>query len=376
MAGYIFSLNNNQALENLIQNGVYSTNLSHPKNNKWKIHHEGTITDFISMKAGDNVYFFIERKIYGIGELININFDCKFLNYPNADIPNIQNFDSIKLNLLLNQNETNLQNRFICTFKPSPSFFNNGIDMDDVLSSNPNSFRMLRAFWKLSFIKIDDEENKALKDIILKRNEQYIIGVDGKFPFSNYLHKEMSSKITIDYALNSKNILIYSSDIDKIKHEMAIEAHIVDIIANDSNSIFGPWDYVSHQVIASPFKPIDYMDKMDVFGYRFIPGFSTISKYLLVEIKKDNASKDAIDQIMKYVDWINQEYTFGDYSMIYAFLIAYDFSREVIDYRNEICKRNFTKGRRPTIPDIWENVKLIKYRYNPSTLTLDFSEVH
>ncbi|MFJ8257288.1 hypothetical protein ACIQ4Z_08345 [Peribacillus asahii] len=375
MAGYIFSLNDIQALKTLIQYGVYSTNLSHPKNNLWKIHHEGTFADYFSMKAGDNVYFFIERKIYGIGELVNIHFDCKFLNYPEADIPTIQDYKSIKNKLLLNQNEDSLQNRFVCTFKPSPFFFEMGIDMDDVLASNPKSFRMLRAFWKLSFIKIDDEENKALRDIILKRNEQYLNNTEGKFPFDSSLQKEIATKLTTKYTLSSNNVLLYSSHTDKIKHEMAVEAHIVDTISRNSKSIFGSWDYVSHQVIASPFKPIDYMDKMDVFGYRFIPGFDTISKYLLIEIKKDSATKDAIDQIMKYVDWINQEYTFGDYSMIHAFLVAYDFSNETIAYRNEICKRNYTKGRRPTIADVWENVRLIKYRYNPSTKTLDFEEV-
>ncbi|WP_400246667.1 hypothetical protein AB3U99_07445 [Niallia sp. JL1B1071] len=46
--------------------------------------------------------------------------------------------------------------------------------MDDVLASNPDKFRILRAFWKVSFIKIDDEENKALRDIILKRNEEHL----------------------------------------------------------------------------------------------------------------------------------------------------------------------------------------------------------
>lgn len=31
----------------------------------------------------------------------------------------------------------------------------------------------------------------------------------------------------------------------------------------DNGTPFGTWDYVSHQVAASPFKPIDYMDKND-----------------------------------------------------------------------------------------------------------------
>jgi RecB family endonuclease NucS len=97
---------------------------------------------------------------------------------------------------------------------------------------------------------------------------------------------------------------------------MAIEAALMEILSNEKDSIFGSWDYISHQVVASPFKPIDYMDKMDMFGFRYIKGFETISKYLTIEIKKDAAKKDVIDQVMKYVDWINEEYAYGDYGMI------------------------------------------------------------
>jgi hypothetical protein len=375
LAGYIFSLDSENSLRYFIYHGVYSTNLSAPKNNLWKIHHEGTFTDYLSMKQGDNVYFFINRKIYGIGELINIEFDCKFLNYPKADIPIVPIYDSVKKSMLLNNSKDNIHNRCICTFKPSPHFFQTGIDMDDVLSSNPKSFRMLRAFWKLSFIKIDDEENKALKDIILKRNEEYILNNEGRFNYNKSIHLEIANKLSCDYSLKSDKILEYCSRGDFIKHEMAIEANIVDVISNKENTIFGNWDYVSHQVIASPFKPIDYMDKMDIFGYKYITGFNTISKYLLVEIKKDRASFEAIDQVMKYVDWINQEYAYGDYSMINAFLVAYDFSDEVIAYKQQVCKRNYTKGRRPTISDEWSNVKLIRYRYNMLTNSLDFEKI-
>lgn len=375
LSGYIFNLNNIESLRYCIENGVYSTNLTPPKKNLWKIHHEGTFADYLSMKQGDNVYFFINRKIYGIGELINIGFDCKYWNYPGADIPTVPDYDSIKSKMLLSNDESNINNRCICTFKPSPYFFKIGIDMDDVLSYNPKSFRMLRAFWKLSFIKIDDEENKALKDIILKRNEEFILKNDERFDFNETFHLETTNKITSSYGIKSNNILQYCSDGQYIKHEMAIEAHIVDIISNKRNTIFGNWDYISHQVIASPFKPIDYMDKMDIFGYKYIPGFDTISKYLLIEIKKDKANKDAVDQVMKYVDWINQEYTYGDYSMINAYIVAYDFPEEVIEYKNQVCKRNYTKGRRPTISDLWSNVKLVKYRYNNLTKDLQFNEV-
>ena len=49
---------------------------------------------------------------------------------------------------------------------------------------------------------------------------------------------------------------------------MAIEAgliHQLSIKDPQTCEIFGTWDYLSHQFIASPFKPIDYMDKMDLF---------------------------------------------------------------------------------------------------------------
>lgn len=168
MAGYIFALKSKnkkeseikQVLTKIIQNGVYSTNLDNIKGDKWKISEEGTLADFLSMKEGDNIYFFIDRKIYGVGKLVNIHNDCKLLNFPKADLPLVDNFKILKEKMILNESEENLNNRFICTFEAAPQFFEQGIDMDDVLASNPTAFKMLRAFWKLSFIKIDDIENK------------------------------------------------------------------------------------------------------------------------------------------------------------------------------------------------------------------------
>lgn len=142
-----------------------------------------------------------------------------------------------------------------------------------------------------------------------------------------------------------------------------------DVLGKEDNGTpFGTWDYVSHQVAASPFKPIDYMDKMDVFGYRYIKGFKTISKYLVIEIKKDAANDDVIDQIMKYVDWINQEYAHGDYSMIEAYVVAADFPDSVVNKKNEQCIRNFTKGYRPTQACTWNKCDLIKYVYDGKKL--------
>lgn len=381
MAGYIFSLDNLDSLHRYTQNGVYATKLSSPSGS-WKLHHEGTFADYSTMKAGDNVYFFIKRKIYGIGKLINIGDDCKFFNFPSASRPSRYSFQTIRPQLLWDEGENSANQRCICVFVPDPYFFKSGIDMDDVLASNPAAFKMLRAFWKLSFIKFDDEENQAFRDIVLKRNQRTLRNSDSEnevFHFDHSIHEKIFTQLQKNqYWLKNgmTNVLSSCADSDSLKHEMAIEAGLLHQLAikdPDTCAVFGEWDYLSHQVIASPFKPIDYMDKMDLFGYAYIPGFQpTKSRFLVGEIKKDAARLEDIDQLLKYVDWVKDEYCFGDYSMIRAFLVAHDFAQDVIEHKQKVGFRKYTIGVRPAQSLEWDNVSLVKYTFNADSSKLDF----
>ena len=160
---------------------------------------------------------------------------------------------------------------------------------------------------------------------------------------------------------------------------MAVEAALIYQLSNNVGNaweIFGYWDYLTHQVIASPFKPIDYMDKMDVFGYRFVVGQRPIiSKYLIVEIKKGTISRQDILQLMKYVDWVKNEYAFGEYDMIEAFLLGHSFNSDVSTSLEDLSERNFIKGFRPAVPSTWNNVKLVEYRFNQVDCNLSFNLV-
>lgn len=362
MAGYVMTLDSLESLERCINTGTYSTKLNEPNGGNWRRQQEGTFADYFSMKENDNIYFFIERKIYGIGKLVTIENECKYLNYIDADLP--QNFTDKEYKErkpLLSY--TTKVNRCFCIFMPEPFFFRNGIDMDEVLNSNPTRFRMLRALWKVSFVKIDDEENQALLDIILKRNEQYIFTGENTYPYNDEIHEVIRRNVSSKYQLNCNKMLSLCANRTLIKHEMAIEAALCEFLSKNNELIFGGWDYISHQVVASPFKAIDYMDKMDIFGYRNIEGYSTKSRYLVIEIKKDSATEEVVGQIMKYVDWVKSEYAHGDYSMIEAYVVAYDFSEEVIEKKNNECIRNFINGYRPTISCKWDFVKFVKYSY-------------
>jgi hypothetical protein len=381
MAGYIFSLDSLDSLHLYTKHGVYATKLSPPSRSSWLTHHEGTFADYSTMHAGDNVYFFIKRKIYGVGRLVDLGGDCKYLNYPQAGKPRRFGYQDTKSALLWDEGEFSVDQRCICLFEPDPCFFQSGIDMDDVLASNPAAFKMLRAFWKLSFIKFDDEENQAFRDVILKRNQATLAnpeGDDGIFTFEPS-HIPISGRLSAgDYTLASGISAMLSScaDEDLLRHEMAIEAgllHQLSVRDPLTCKVFGEWDYLSHQVIASPFKPIDYMDKMDLFGYSYLPGFRpTKSRFLVGEIKKDAARLEDVDQLLKYVDWVRDEYCHGDYSMIDAFLVAYDFSEDVVEHHGDVGVRGYTVGVRPAMSLEWKNAKLIKYSFSASSGKLGF----
>ena len=379
MAGYIFSLDNLNSLRLYAQNGVYATKLS-PPSHSWMSHHEGTFADYVTMQEGDNIYFFIKRRIYGIGRLVSLGSDCKFFNYPGAGEPKGYAYPEVKQDLLWDEGDFSVNQRCICVFEPDPCFFELGIDMDDVLSSNPSAFKMLRAFWKRSFIKFDDEENQAFRDIVLKLNQHALSDPkrdNGVFEFKP-VHQQISKRLSAEYELDSglSSVLSNCAEGNYVRHEMAIEAGILhQLFIKDSETckIFGEWDYLSHQVIASPFKPIDYMDKMDLFGYSYISGFRpTKSRFLVGEIKKDAATVEDVDQLLKYVDWVRDEYCFGDYSMIRAFLIAYQFPEDVVQHKHSVGVRKYTVGVRPTRSLEWNNVRLVTYSFDSASKKLEF----
>lgn len=362
MAGYIFSFGKEKKIDELfyvLSKGVFGPNIAEPKNS-WSMQAEGTFSDFYSMKQGDHVYFFKERKLYGVAELVKVAEDVKLLNYPKADIPNTfytqKELDDIAI--LPDSKDV----RMLCTFKASKTIYKNGLDIDYVLQSNPQAFKMLRAFWKLSFIKIDDTEDKALFDILHRVN--YL--ETNEVAYDDSIHGRIQKVVNEEYTVNSnKLIAVAKLKNSELAHEMALEATLVDLLAQGKlEKELGVWDYISHQVVASPFKPIDYMDKMDIFGYSYLSAYreqKTIGEFKVIELKKREASINTVDQVMKYVDWINQEYAFGDFEMIKAYIIAKEIPQKVIDYSKRVAIRNYSKFK-PAQNLKWTELALYEYQ--------------
>ncbi len=339
---------------------VYSTLM----NAKWTSPSEATLGDYITMRPGDSIYFFTNRQVYGIGSIIDVEPGrCITENFDGATSGDAADLEeATSSSLIPGLNTDGKVGRWIVAFKPAPLFFAEGVDMDDLLSSNPSAFKSLRTFWKRSFIKLDDAEDGAFKAALLRRNlgqlqsERDVVDTY-TCPYALELGQEPDVP-----ALLAKN---RNSD-GSLKRETLLEVGLLYQLSRfdpKTVGVFGKWDYLSRQVNASPFKPIDYMDRMDIFGYRWIEDFKPIiEKYIIAELKKDCSGVDDIPQIMKYVDWVRDEYTHNDYSQIKAFLVAFSFPNET---DKSAAVREYVVGRRPAQSKEWDDLTLVTYQVTP-----------
>lgn len=357
MAGYLLTFSKEEDARRCMNDGVYTTLM----NPAWGQASDATLGDYVTMRAGDNIYFFSKRMIYGIGEILDVEPGrCVTENFPGATSRQRVDWEKVAGSAIRPSSSRDSKiGRWIIAFKPAPRFFERGVDMDDMLSSNPDAFRSLRVFWKRTFIKLDDEENEAFKTAILRRNLDDFYFLNGEVD-----HLSQPESLRYGEEPDVPGLLAsYRKEDGSLSREMLLETGLLYQLAHyDSKtcSVFGKWDYLSHQVNASPFKPIDYMDRMDIFGYKWIEGFRPIiQSYLLMELKKDRAGLADVPQVMKYVDWIRGEYAHGDYSLITAFLVAHDFEEGISD--NDEASRDYVIGYRPSVTKQWNNLRYVKY---------------
>lgn len=352
------------AMAHCVSHGVYSTYISDKSNAR-----AATQADYHGMKEGDNIYFFFNRNIYGIGRIISIDGDTAFFNNPD---------DMIYPEAGVARNQP-----YLCLFEAAPYFFKEGVDMDSVLESNPEAFHKLRFFYERSFIQIDDVENAALKSLIIQKHEQDLLNPTEKAFFPTTLVKETHDRIRQKYQSDKAKhelnpITFFKSGLDetkkcpnRIRSETYLEGLILDYVKRN-NSTIGHWDFLSRQFPASPCKPPKYAYNMDLYGYRYVKGFEQdkiISKYVIIELKSQTITEDAVLQLLKYVDWVCQRFAHGDYSMIEAYVIGYDMEENLLENIEDSYTRHYIKSAKQRFGSqgvevetgTWNDVKFISY---------------
>lgn len=402
MPGWVIDLSDEKFLELYVQSGVYGTRFKKPEGNSWNNPQEKTIADYALIEEGDLVFFFLKRKIYGIGKVVGLNTkrgrQAVFFNYPDSILP--ENFptgredclwpEQFDNNYWSSEDRAGSDIRFVIFFKPCPTFFKSGLDMDFVLQSDSKGvINQLRAFERRSFIKMDDEETGLLVELFTRVSNT----TPEIYGYSEATSETVSTRVEDSdiFDFDPRKLIMRSVTHKGFAREAIMQiafAYGLRYRNTDITNAFGTWDYICNQVSASPFKPISAMEFIDIFGYSYKSLNSNlpraIKKFFIIELKRGNLTegrslarfeKDSgyVAQALKYVDWVANYRAGGDYNLIKAFLVASGFSRRIIDFAREARTRNYVLPRRPFKSDRWDGLSLVEYSVEEGRLV--FNEV-
>lgn len=114
-----------------------------------------------------------------------------------------------------------------CAEKRIYSTYLKGIATDEILTYKANTLKTLRAFWKVSFIKLSDEENASLKEIFLLRRQRETVAQTGIFSVRNDVHNAIAEKVLDRYLIKPADMLKTCTLGSRVKHEMTLEAAVV-----------------------------------------------------------------------------------------------------------------------------------------------------
>jgi len=353
-----------------------------------------TFADYLTITPGDKVFFFQDRQIYGIGEVIQHPKAPPrrgaILNYADADQSTPKAEPTEEQALFSNVHDWRAI-RIVVPFVESPAFFSGGIDMDEVLSS-PGS----EACWGLktwqgkSFTYLGETETELLVQAFLRR---YYPRADTLMPkrtgpeLTEFISSRYSGVPSMRNVIRTNPSRYLRSG--ELKDENCLHALLIEQLVENDRS-FGPAFYredrglVFHEVPASPSKPVVYIDKIDVMATRkWSEELDFAAHYDILEAKKDKfggkgkSFGSEVTQIAKYVDFVARNYAGGNYGAISAYLIAKDFSSEFLGaFVKAKTTREFTpdvaafsrsyilNSREKNATKIWNDLSLLKYEWD------------
>lgn len=389
MSGYIFNLGSRKKLELYAMSGAYGTIIRRPDRDFWSVAHEKTLADYLTVRPGSLVFFFYKRRVYGVGRIVGFDLGdetvAALANYPGASFPHANPPEDPEVFLWRENGEENL--RWVIFFDPYPHFFQDGLDMDEILTSDLKSVvRSLRVFFGVSFVQMESDEAQLILDLLLRSNQDVLaegLPPDGVFlSRASQIHDAVRHHDLNQYRIDLAGLIAKYSDEDgSVRHEALVHGWLADSIARQRSQavqVFGAWDYVANEYPASPQKPVVYMDRIDIFGYvqeALVPGaIPTILRYKAIEIKKGRVtSPDVVKQLLKYVDWVAHTRAGGDYSLVDAYFVAHGYSDEVVEYVEKELPKDFITPRRPYDPAQWARLKLVEYKYSTEREDLELT---
>lgn len=331
------------------------------------------LADYFCAREGDFVFFFAKRRVYlgGILTAPQGHASVAWENWQGAS--RFQGAGSQATHLAAEGLEST-RIPWLLTFTPTLGADGAplSIDMDELLQEQSlDRMQSLRTFSGLNLLRLDPEETGWTLSVLLRAggvNLDSLKRVDIACSHTEFARRAQPL---------SASALIHAAQGWKQKTEPMLEGALESWVAaqitqqtEDAKLAFGGTElsFLSTQQFASPLKPRNYMDMIDLYGLERMdvgPGVPRPNKrYLVIEMKVSSivteGSASALGQLMKYVDWIAMHKAGGDYSRIEAYLVALEFSHELIEEARRFGSIGFRKPGRNAETHAWQGLQLVR----------------
>jgi hypothetical protein len=358
-----------------------------------------TFSDYATIRPGDRVFFFKNRRIYGVGRVVcrTGSHSGAYLNYPSAHLPAPTEPDPTAALIGPSIDPEWKRVRVTVHFVPEPQFFSQGIDMDEVLASpGADAAWGLRFFAGRSFAQLGEAETRLLVNAFERRfaNEPggpdaYRVPGRSQPEITDRLDSSDAQPFSMSSLVLANESWLVSAGV--VRREAALHGLLVESAFDERSLLYRP-DRLDtfHELPASPPKPPAYADWIDVVATSSYPGRSTESSpgavhFDVIEAKSDrlagrteDAFDAAVSQLMKYVDFISVHYAGGNYSAVDAFFVAAGFSDAVLrryeatllDAVGVSARSYVLSPHESPATRVWSRLRLVSYRWSTAEARL------
>lgn len=392
MKGYIFAVGEGTDPRQILGRGVHGVRMS--RKASWSGPMLATLADHTTIRPGDLAFFFQERNIYGVGEIIDPFAGAPptrgvVTNYAQALLADGHAASTAEAAIGPGLDPAWEEIRLVIPFVPAPAFFSVGIDMDEVLGYPGADAAWGLRFWQgQSFKQLGEDETALLLRVFLRR-----FG-NGAAPPPVAARTRKQLRALFDplkhRAFDMCEMVAstpgaYVGAGDELRHEFVLHGLLVEALDPTpprAGDFASPQRLdVYREIAASPPKPAAYKDSIDVMATRRFPAGPAVGiHYELIEAKAHKlpyraAAQDfdaIVTQLMKYVDFVAHQYAGGNYAAVSATYVAYDFSPAIRAAWTAaranptvVTTRSYVLNPRQAPPTrLWSAIRLFTYRWS------------
>lgn len=394
MKGYVFALDDKADVRAILSRGSFGVRQPAAQSQygpapwdpaSWKSGQIETFADWQTIAPGDLIFFFqggaTGGRVFGVGKALGLDEhprQAALCNY--AESERSVRERPLSQDAILGQAEDTEWHRVrvVVLFEPGPAVFNQGIHMDEALSSYFGEPWPMHYWAGKSFVQLLEQEAKILRDTFLRR----FAGRGAELPVQPSKAALLQLALTRGAVPFSTRRMINWDPTSYVKglhlqSEYLLHAALAEELQLNSPGspvAHASWADTYHELPVSPPKNPDWVNRLDLLSTVVWPDTEAVTEYHIFELKNGrvgvgsvNTFERIISQPMKYLDFVGRHYAGNNLHAIGIHYIATSFaprlSGDLAD--TTTLPRSYTLSEWDPLPiRRWQRIRFWRYSWN------------